>query len=316
MLDQEGSDLEGEFGTLGSALRMPDSAIDLAGLAAAVRLRHLTFRLSGLAAHAGDPGLAGRIRGAFGKVLMASASPESLAGAPCPWTPPCAFEALFRKQGRMTAGIDFPSPWLIALDPVKGDLLVKLTLFGLACEWAPAAAEAMTEALVEHVDWAGATGLFVPKRQIISRRLNAVDGLTLEDHAVKNVSLDFISPLVISNIDPSEDPIPAFTGFGHRLEGIARWHALTLQGINWNHLASDIRRCGFEWQEVVPVVWPRGSKRQNRIIGMDGVVGTMTISGDPNIAPDVCALLRLGEAFHVGADIAFGCGRYSMRAMW
>ena len=58
----------------------------------------------------GDPGFPGRIRGAFGAELMASASQQARDGQPCPWSPPCAFEILFRKQGRMEAGLDFPAP--------------------------------------------------------------------------------------------------------------------------------------------------------------------------------------------------------------
>ncbi len=308
--------LTARFGKLGAALRAPEASADLADLAAAAKLRHIRFRLSGMAAFAADPGLAGRLRGAFGAVLMQSASPEALRGDPCPWAPPCAFEALFRKQGRMTPGIDFPSPWLISLDPARGDLNVTLTLFGMACEWAPSAADAMTAALLSETDWAGKTGLFAPKKpEILARRLEAADGVHLPAAGVSGCELMFLSPLVISNTEAADDPVPAFTGMGHRLEGVARWHGLTLGRVDWHALAQTIRRCEFEWLETQPVSWRRGSKRQGRSIIMSGAIGRLSISARSGMPPEMLTLLALGAAFRIGADAAFGCGRYSFKAV-
>jgi hypothetical protein len=310
LMDDEDEDLAPTYGALGAALRRPEADAGLPDLMAAARLRHIQVRMRGLAPLARDPGLAGRIRGALGAALLDSASAESKAGLPCPWTPSCAFDALFRKQGRMTPGIDFPSPWLIALDPAKGDLTITLTLFGMACEWAPAAAEAFTDALLHRVDWAGQSGLFVQKREIMSRRLRAEDGIVDPAEPTRSATLAFLSPLVISNVDALHDPVPAFTGLGHRLEGIARWHGLTLSRVNWAERAADIRACGFEWDEVHAVSWPRGSKRQDKTIGMEGVIGSLSIEGMAEISADTLRILGLGAAFRVGADVSFGCGRY------
>ncbi len=124
------------------------------------RRRASFFGSKELAAAANDLALAGRIRGAFGEELLRGASPQSARGAPCPWEPPCAFEALFRKQGRMTPGTDFPSPWVLSIMPQRDDLLVQMSLFGVGCEWGSAAAEALTVVLMGRVDWKGRPAAF------------------------------------------------------------------------------------------------------------------------------------------------------------
>jgi hypothetical protein len=296
-------------GAIGRFLRRPAEAVDLDGFVARLEARRIRLRLDALAPAAVDPALAGRLRGALGDVLARTASPEAVAGRPCPWDPPCAFEALFRKQGRMTAGTDFPSPWVIAVTPRRGCLDVALTVFGIAREWAPAAAEALVEAC-RRIDWRAAAGVFVPAMQVLDRRVE--DAWLPDLPAGTGLELDFVSPLAISGGDPREAPAAAFTSLGLRLEGLARWHGLTLAPVDWRAVAAAAQALDWTWSEVDAIRWQRGSRRQDRWIGMTGVTGRLHVGGAPDALARLGPLLRLGTLTHVGADVSFGCGRYRL----
>lgn len=300
-----------DFGTIGNLLRQPVRSLDLNEFSENLAVHGITFRLEALAQAARDPALLGRIRGAFGEELLRGASPQSARGEPCPWEPPCAFETLFRKQDRMKGGIDFPNPWVLSLTPHRDDLLVRMCLFGLACEWDAAAAEALTVALLSGVDWKASTGSFASAPRIASRNVEVVTVPWVEVR--QRLILDFMSPLVISRRDAASNPQPAFTTFGLRLEGIARWHGWSLEQVDWRAVAKMLHALSWEWEEVAPVAWRRGSLRQNKLIPMQGVVGRLVVSGAALSDPVLSALFRVGALVHVGADIAFGCGRYEIR---
>ena len=300
-------------GALAARLDAPADALDLAGLAARWFCGQVVFRLKGLAALAGDPGLPGRIRGAFGGRLLQAASSEAIGGAPCPWQPPCGFEALWRKQGRMAQGFDHASPWVIGLDPEDGDLLVHLTLFGFANDYAAAACEAMTAALWRDVDWAGTTQLFVPRIDIAGREMRTLAGVAPPPPASGAV-LEMLSPLALTGADPREKPGSLLAGLARRLEGLARWHDATLapaldpRALGQRALALDWR---FDGADLVH--WQRGSRRQDRAIPMQGLVARIGIGGLEPGDHDMRLALALGETCHIGADIAFGCGRYGLQ---
>lgn len=57
--------------------------------------------------------------------------------------------------------------------------------------------------------------------------------------------------------------------------------------------------------------WERYSNRQQRKVGMGGVVGTMAVEGD--LAP-FASLLRAAEVVHVGKGAVFGLGRVEIGA--
>ncbi|MGH6847849.1 MAG: CRISPR system precrRNA processing endoribonuclease RAMP protein Cas6 [Methylocella sp.] len=299
-----------KFGTIGTLLRRPAEAVDLQEFAEQLMVQSITFRLASLAPAAMDLALLGRIRGDLGEELLRAASPEAARGIPCPWQPPCAFEALFRKHGRMTPGTEFASPWVFSLAPHRDDLLVRMGLFGIACEWASAAAEALTVVLMERVDWQAAADGFVPAPCIESRHVETMALGAVP--AGERLALDFLSPLVMSGRDGAADPRPAFTSFGLRLEGIARWYGLSLAGVDWRATAAALNALTWDWEEVTQVAWRRGSQRQDKWIPMPGVMGRLIVSGE--IEPRLATLIRLGSLVHVGADIAFGCGRYMIAA--
>lgn len=304
---------EEPVGAIGAFLREPEAKVELEGFVAAFQMRTIQLRIRGAAAYACDPLLCGRVRGALGDLLAASASPQARAGLPCPWNPPCAFEALFRKQGRMRPGVDFPSPWVICADEEDGDLLLSLRLFGIACEWAPAVAETIVLAVDRHLSWAAGTGM------ILERHLISMDGLSIPDLGAEGaqhirVDLDFRSPAVSGRGGEAHDPAVLFTGLRHRIEGIARWHGLTVEPSQWPGVTRAVRALEVGWTRARVLSWRRGSRRQDRWVPMSGMVGLLRLAGRSEDLAPLAPLLALGEQVHVGADIAFGCGRYLMNS--
>lgn len=300
-------------GEIAHRLNTPQDRVDLPGLAARWFTAQAVFRMKGMAAIAGDPGLAGRIRGAFGRRLMEGASREALDNRPCPWSPPCALEALWRKQGRIEPGFDHASPWVLAVDPrADGDLDVTLTMFGFATDWAPAALEAMTAALRNDVDWRAGSGLFLPRAAIAGRRMRESEGLTLPPPA-SAFTLEFLSPLALSGADPRERPASLIVNLARRLEGLARWQDATLAGqLDMAEIASIAHGLDYEFRDAHKVEWLRGSRRQDQSVPMRGLMAALEISGQAASHPDLAALLALGASCHIGADIAFGCGRFEL----
>lgn len=301
-------------GEIGQRLDHPAEAISLPDLAARWFSATASFTLPGLAVFMQDAGLLGRIRGAFGERLADSASREALAGAPCPWIPPCAFEVLWRKQGRLGRGYDHASPWVLALDAKGGDLRVHLTLFGFAADFMPAALESLSAALVHDVDWRGKSAYFVPKFEITSRKVSMGQAIAPPPEAAR-VELALLSPLSLTGADARERPRSLIAGLMRRLDALARWHDCTLDPMpDSAEIAQWLEGVEIIWQDVAEVSWQRGSHRQDRWIAMRGITGTMlleTAEGAPLPAPLLTAL-ALGETCHFGADIAFGCGRYAL----
>ena len=406
-----GGGLPLQAGMLDQMLAAPEAAVTLQGLADLLFRQSLVLRLSGAADLVGDPGLPGRLRGALGEALRQTASAEALAGHACPWSPPCAFDALFRGKGRMTGGVDYPNPWLIHVDAQRGDLLVTLTLFGAASEWMPAVAELFTHAVRHHVVWHRLDGQepdtirrgrlpLPPRPELTGRQIITRQGLdpapwqdSAEDgwmqppedeaddwadsreaqvrppQAPETLALTFLSPVSLSGRSPRHIPEALLTTAGWRLEGMARWHGVTLEGaVDWRRMARAAERLTYDWLDAGTIAWTRGSRRQDKAIRMGGVTGTLEITlPQPEALPgrtrhangpdsphgghrpqddsrsadrqahgpqspdrrpeagtgesltdaqtaDLLTLLRLGEVLHLGADTAFGCGRYRLDA--
>lgn len=297
----------GTFGPIGDFLRAPQEIVTLGVFSERFRARRIELRLRNRAAEAEDPGLIGRIRGAYGIALMAGASRTAIDGQPCPWLPPCAFEILFRKQGRMTSGTDYPDPWVLSAAPSRGHLTVAMTIFGMATDYAAVAAEALTSALVHQVRWHGQG-----KPEIMAReyRIPAVQPPRPD---VRHATLEFVTPLVVSagHGVAEQEPHRAFAGLGLRLEGLARWHGLALSH-DWRGFSDALQALDMGWDDVEPVTWTRGSKRQGRSIAMHGVRGRLVITGPADALTAILPALTLGEVVHIGADIVFGCGCYRL----
>jgi hypothetical protein len=258
-----------------------------------------------------DPGLPGRLRGAFGAQLLEAASAEAAAGHPCPWSPPCAFDMLFRKQGRMEPGFDFPGPWVMLLDISGQDLIVTLRLLGFAGDYAAPAAEALVTAIRSRLDLPGKSGFFVPGREVKSRSVKARSRLEIPD-SPQTVELEFLTPVVLSGISPLEYPVSLLSSMVVRASGLARWHDLCLV-TDRDALRASLNAAAFEWSDTQRVDWRRGSNRQDKAVPMSGYLGSLSISGPQEALKNLLPILVLGEETLIGADVAFGCGRYRLR---
>lgn len=289
-------------------LDAPEAVVDLWGLGERWQECQIVWTMKEYGKAIGDPGLPGRIRGAFGEELLARASPEAARGDPCPWDPPCAFEILFKKQGRMEPGLDFPGPWVVELDASGGDLIVIFRLFGFACDYAASAAEGLTYALRDKVDYAGRTGFFFPAPVITNRIIAVKDGIDWPDPQT-GLILDFLTPATLTGNTIRHNPRGLITTAAARLSGIARWHDLALE-VDRDALVEATRMLDFEWVEPSLIQWQRGSSRQEKSFQMGGFVGRLAIIGDADALVLPSAVLALGERVHIGADIAFGCGRF------
>lgn len=316
--------------SLDAFLATPDTITDLAGFATRLHMQTVTLRLAGRAAATADPDLPARIRAAFGSALLETASPPSRAGDPCPWSPPCVFDALFRSKGRMTKRIDYPAPWLIACDPAGRELDVQLSVFGVAAEWMPAAVEVFTRVLSDRVDWRHQTTAHAERQggragrhreNILGREVTMIDGLALQrddPRPPQAAMLTFLSPVTVGGRDAEQEPQAIFSEAGYRLEGIARWHGLTLlDAVDWRALRAGLDQLHMAWEDDVALRWERESRCQGRRIPMRGHIGNLVIQSptdattDP-IWPVLWPVLALGQAVRFGADTAFGCGRYRL----
>lgn len=297
-------------GTIRGRLLSPERRVDLNGLCENWFATDIVLRVDGAAKMVGDPGLPGRVRGAFGAQLLESASPQARAGDPCPWDPPCTFEALFRKQGRMEKGFEFPAPWIILTDTAGTDLLVTLRLFGFAAEFAPAASEALASAIRKRLDVGGNSGFFLPKTEIVSRRINAEAGLSYPDDG-RPVALEFLLPVAITGGTPLEKPRSLLSTLAVRAVGLARWHDLELE-TDRDEFARLLDQVEFHWQSPRKVSWLRGSNRQGKLIPMNGLTGLLAIDGPPEPLAALAPLIAIGQNALMGADVAFGCGRFEI----
>lgn len=81
---------------------------------------------------------------------------------------------------------------------------------------------------------------------------------------------------------------------------------------DFRQLAAQAQRVVVEVVDLSWFEWSRYSARQRRRIPMDGVVGSITISGD--LAP-VWPWLWLGQWLHVGKGAVMGLGRYRLEML-
>ena len=269
--------------------------------------------VAGLGTLARDPSLPGRVRGAWGHQLMRAASDAALADQPCPWDPPCAYDVLFREQGRLTPGLGLPRPTVLAAEAVRPDLTLRLTVFGFACDWVDSAGEALIAAVREGNPLRQAPH----QRQndsvaptIRRRRIETAESVALPESA-RVAELDFVTPLCLRDRDVAGfgGPGSLIASLGNRVSGLARWQDCTVEA-DWRALIAQAETLSCDASGLRPVRWTRGSARQGgRKIPMEGLAGRLVLEGD--LTP-LLPLLVLGAIAHVGSHAALGLGAYSL----
>lgn len=263
--------------------------------------------MPGFGAVASHMRLLSKVRGALGDALMTGASEQAIAGKPCPWTPPCALDVLFREQARVGRhGI--PKPFVLSAMRARNDLVVRLTLFGFACEWTHVVAERLSEALRHKVRWGDvAKGLFLPKPTIGALDVRTIEGLALQP-APGGVRLEFATPFDADGEDARDTPSTVIARLARRIDGLARWQDASIVP-SLGELAPVWT--GLEYQTEFRQAGPvsRGSRRQDRWISNATLTGSVEITGD--LLP-VWPLIRIGETCHAGRGAVIGLGRYGV----
>ncbi len=296
---------DGARSPLARRLLEPAETVALADLPGRWFHQRVELLVAGAGAEAADPALVGRVRGAWGRALMRGASAEALAGDACPWDPPCALDVLFGDHGMLTPRLPLPRPYVIEATAVGADLGLGLTLFGLACDWADGAAEALTAA-VRH-------GAPCPLRHhapvIAGRRLSTFERVAVPD-AAGLATLTFRTPVQFRSGSETRQPSARtlISGLGNRLTGLARWQDARVDG-PWLELAEAAEALAYQ-DDLTPAAWTRHSGRQdNRRILVEGLAGRITLAGD--LAPFL-PLLALGATAHVGGRASLGLGGYDV----
>ena len=263
--------------------------------------------VSGHGALAQDLVVINRIRGALGRMLMTGASAEAIAGKACPWSPPCALDLLFREQARIGGRHGIPKPWVLALDRRGFDLMVRITLFGFAIDWAGVVGHALAVALREHIDWKErAPGLFLPKPEI--DRLDVKEGSgALTPRPRSSVVMEFVTPLDTAGDDPLDRPASIIGRLARRIDLMARWMDVEIDA-DWRELAAVWNNLDYDVASLSRARLDSQSGRDKKRRFQRGLLqGSLAVSGD--LAP-IWPLLAIGRFTHAGRGATAGLGRY------
>lgn len=297
-------------------LRRPVAALSPEDLAAVWR----RYRIEVVCGRPPDfdagPGLAQRVRGAWGEQLGRTLVACAPGGDTTPFT---LLELLFGSAGRLRRGDERPKSYVIATE-LQGDaLVVVVTLFGFTGYWTAQAADALCRALQDGIKVAQPAQARA-RPAIRSARIERFDAVT--PPALGSSCFVFLdTPLDMPGLrDPAlVDLAPReaearraqvfFCGLANRVGGVARWQDYGL-AIDWPRylaVAGRVRLDGSAlWQER----WQRWSRNQpGRPIEMAGERPRLYLEGD--LQP-FAALLALGETCHVGEDATLGLGRYTL----
>jgi hypothetical protein len=290
-------------------LLAPSAQVPLEKLAEHWIVATVEATVPGHGALARDLILMNRIRGALGRMLMAGASAAAIAGKPCPWVPPCALDLLFREQVRIEGRHGIPKPWALALDRRGFDLIVRITLFGFAIDWAGVVGHGLATALREHIDWKErAPGLFLPKAEVARLDIKEASG-ALAPRPRSSVVMEFVTPLDAAGDDPLDRPASVIGRLARRIDLIARWMDVEIAA-DWRELAAVWNGLDYDAASLSRAqLDSRSGRDQKRRFQRGLVQGALVIAGD--LAP-IWPLLAIGRLTHAGRGATAGLGRYRL----
>ena len=294
---------------LAHQLAHPARCLSLEELAASWSEVRIVARVEGYGHLAHDTVLLRRVRGGLGRVLMGSASEAALAGRPCPWSPPCALDVLFREQGRNGAhGI--PKPFVLAGLRRGNDLEIVLTLFGAAGDWASVVMHALVATLRDGIDWRGQRrDVFGPVAVVSGVQVTGREGVQ-PGLAGDRFDLDFLTPLTAESDEPLERPATVLARLARRVEGMARWQDVAIEA-DWRTLAVAWEGMSYDVSGLRRARVARRSGRGSRTFAMEAIVGTLGVDG---LTQELCALLAIGQQVHIGKGASEGFGRFVLTA--
>jgi len=259
------------------------------------------------AACAYEPGFGNHVRRSFLGALGPGASPQARLGQPCSWDPPCTLDVFGREQLRGASGDGLPKPFALYVWPEGDDLCIELTVFGMACDWLHAAAEALGVGLLTILPWARVTGgkLSGPP-QIKDRFVTAVSGLN------DNAPSDSFELVLDSGLDASgragADPSSLLAAALRRVDAVARWQNCAVAPETGRGLAEALRHVGYEGTSLrkARIEMPNRHKQARSYSAVEGVIKIQ------NAPSELWPALRIAERCQIGRGTVWGLGRFSI----
>ena len=300
---------------LNHRLLRPDRKMDFSGLASVWREERIQMRLAGMAGFACSPSLLNKVRGALGCVLLESASGAVRERRPCTWSPPCAADVFFGAKPQVRIGAfssEISKPWVLKARQDEEDLIIAMTVFGLAQGWTGEVAAALVTGLQSRVRWrdlAKDRQLFVPASpEIIERRFITIEKINIP-LAPQRICVEFRTALDAERGTPDERPHLLFDRLVRRVSLLARWQGVEVV-TDLDILQEDWRACAYDVENWSGRDSGRperrgGHKFKNRL----ACDGAMTIGGD---LQRLWPLLVIGEHTNVGRGASIGLGCYGL----
>jgi hypothetical protein len=188
------------------------------------------------------------------------------------------------------------------------DLLLVMTLFGFATEWAPTAAHALATAAQHRIDWRGQRpGLFLPRPEIGRGAVDAIEGRSMPP-ARPAIDMVWLTPMNAEGDDPFERPATVLARLARRIEGLAHWQDTAIDA-DWRALAAAWEAVSYDLGELRRVPLARRSGRSRRDFTVDGAAGVLRLGDVPT---ELWLLLVIGETSHFGKGANEGFGRYRL----
>lgn len=250
-----------------------------------------------------DSSFGAHLRRSFLAALAPGASPQARAGLPCLWEPPCALDVFLREQLRHK-GDGLPKPYVLFWQQQGQVMQVTLRLFGTACDWGPAAFEALTAAMAA-LPWSKALHCVPPR--LIQRQIAPAPWTDLPDGPL---TLQLVTPLDDEGSANRDRDIAArlLSRGLRRLDALARWQGLSLEDDTLRALTAQahaVRASATRLQRIT-YISPnnRNQNRQTRVL-----VGEMEL---PALPPELRLALALMTRSHIGRHTNEGLGLISV----
>ncbi len=260
----------------------------------------ITLRLDGAARVA--PGFGAHLRRSFLGALGSGASAEAQTGRPCSWEPPCALDVFCREQLRGPAGDGLPKPYVLRYWSDGADLWVSLHVFGMAIDWASAAAEAFVAGLRSILPWRyalrGSEAMpAILSREMVAQRIEPVP-------PPRTVRLVFCSPMDVSGRNPVLEPWTILARMIRRVDGVSRWNGVALDPDAGRALAGHVRELDYNLSGLKRG-WHDSPNRKFEARRDPVVTGALTVTG--NLDP-IWPILQVAERCHAGRHAVEGLG--------
>ena len=287
--------------TLAGWLATPDRVAGLQALAEGWRDMDCTLLLAPVAPV--GAGFGANLRRSFLGALAPGASAPARAGRPCPWDPPCALDVFLREQLR-AGGDGLPKPYVLAHAQDRGVLAVTLRVFGTACDWFPAASEALVAGLTGILPWDKAVPGQRGAPMVQDRMVAPAPWAEVPDGPV---TLHLLSPMDDEGARPDDTRDIAARILSRairRVDALARWQGLALSEAALSDLTAQAHAVRATAQRLTFSTHDspnrHGQTRRTRVM-----TGAITL---PPLSPDMALLLALACRCHIGRHTNEGLG--------